>query len=269
MTTDFPRNLLYLCGDYRSISEVCRRLGVNRTQFNKYLSGRIAPSRHSMRRIANFFGVEEYELHLPHANFVALLDIPTRPGRRERRNFLSSGLDAVLALSNGPELVRYVGYYFEYYFAMSVPGRVLRSLIQIDRRDGQFPYVRTERLGTPGTPGRFPHNRYHGLALFLKDRIFLVDYEVLTGNEITLTSLFPSYADRVTRLGGLKAGVSAREGRHPAATRVLLEYIGPRINVNAALRQLGYLDPCEVEVSIVERIDNSVSMPCLFVAQPS
>jgi transcriptional regulator with XRE-family HTH domain len=268
MSTDFPRNLLYLCGDYRSIAEVCRRLGVNRTQFNKYLSGKIAPSRHSMRRIAKFFGVEEYELHLPHADFVALLTIPIRPGG-DRNNFLASSLDAVLALSSSRELGRYAGYYFEYYFAMSVPGRVLRSLIHIDQHDGQFPYVRTERLGTPGSPGRYPHNRYHGLVLFLKDRIFLVDYEVLTGNEITLTSLFPSYTDRVTRLGGLKAGVSAREGRHPAATRVLLDYIGPRINVKAALRQLGYLDPGDVEEGIVERIDNAMSIPSLFIAQPS
>jgi transcriptional regulator with XRE-family HTH domain len=269
MSTDFPQNLLYLCGDYRSISEVCRRLGVNRTQFNKYLTGKIVPSRHSMRRIANFFGIEEYELHLPHANFVALLNTPVRRGSGEHKSFFASSLDTVLALSSRQDLERYAGYYFEYYFAMSAPGRVLRSLIHIGQRDGQFPYVRSERLGVPGKAGRNPHNRYHGLTLFLKDRIFLVDYEVLTGNEITLTSLFPSYADRVTRLSGLKAGVAAREGRDPAATRVLLEYLGPRINRIGVLRQLGYLDPSAVDDSILRRIDNAISLPSLFIAKPT
>lgn len=269
MSTDLPRNLSYLCGYYRSIAEVCRRLSINRTQFNKYLSGKVAPGRHSMRKISDLFGVEEFELHLPHAQFVSLLNAPGRGAPTGRRGPIDADLDALLALSNRAELERYVGYYYEYYFAMSVPGRVLRSLISIGKSGGQFVYVRTERLGEPGRPGRQPHNRYRGIVLFLKDRIFLVDYEELTGNEITMTSLYPSYADRVTSLAGLKAGVAAREGRDPAATRVLLDFLGPRINLASAIRQLGYLDRAEVDSRIVARIDNCPTVPDLFIGKPN
>lgn len=58
-------NLKLLTGYYKSVAEVCRRLEINRQQFNKYLNGSTLPSRHTFQRICNFFGVEDYELLLP------------------------------------------------------------------------------------------------------------------------------------------------------------------------------------------------------------
>jgi len=55
-------NLGYACSLYPSITHVCRRIGINRQQFNKYLAGRARPSRSNMRRICNFFGLTEAEL---------------------------------------------------------------------------------------------------------------------------------------------------------------------------------------------------------------
>lgn len=40
MNENFARNLRLLCSYYKSIAEVCRRLEINRAQFNRYLSGR-------------------------------------------------------------------------------------------------------------------------------------------------------------------------------------------------------------------------------------
>ena len=36
-------NLRLLSSYYKSVAEVCRRLDINRQQFNKYLSGQTAP----------------------------------------------------------------------------------------------------------------------------------------------------------------------------------------------------------------------------------
>lgn len=41
---DLPENLRVLYSYHSSIAEVCRRLGVNRSQFNRYLSGQTQPS---------------------------------------------------------------------------------------------------------------------------------------------------------------------------------------------------------------------------------
>ncbi|APG45628.1 helix-turn-helix domain-containing protein [Phaeobacter porticola] len=42
--TDLSSNLRLLCCYGRSVSEVCRRIGINRQQFNKYLTDQTTPS---------------------------------------------------------------------------------------------------------------------------------------------------------------------------------------------------------------------------------
>jgi transcriptional regulator with XRE-family HTH domain len=64
-TTNFTANLKRVASYYPSISEMCRKLEINRHQFMKYLSGASFPSRYTMRRICDFFGVDEYEILLP------------------------------------------------------------------------------------------------------------------------------------------------------------------------------------------------------------
>src|SRR3990167_1650933 len=66
-------NLKLLCSHYRSIAEVCRKLAINRAQFNKYLSGQSRPTAHNLKRICDFFGVEAYELNLPGEQFAHLI----------------------------------------------------------------------------------------------------------------------------------------------------------------------------------------------------
>ena len=80
--------------------------------------------------------------------------------------------------------------------------------------------------------------RYLGAAFYLQDRLFLMDYESLTGNEMSQTILIPSFKSRITRLNGLKTGVSSGDRRTPACTRVVWEYLGPQINRVNAYRQV-------------------------------
>ena len=68
---DYRMNLQFCCDHYRSVSEVCRRLKINRQQFNRYLMGSATPSRHNHKLISDFFGLEEDELFGPHAAFAA------------------------------------------------------------------------------------------------------------------------------------------------------------------------------------------------------
>ena len=60
--TALSRNLRLLTGYATSVSEVCRGTGVNRTQYHRYLSGAGEPALRSLRRICDYFGVEEHEI---------------------------------------------------------------------------------------------------------------------------------------------------------------------------------------------------------------
>lgn len=54
----FGANLRLLCHDYSSISALARELGINRTQFNRYLSGESFPRPDVLARICDFFSVD-------------------------------------------------------------------------------------------------------------------------------------------------------------------------------------------------------------------
>src|SRR5262245_55043078 len=54
-----PENLRTLCERAGTVSDMCRKIGINRQQFNKYLAGTHAPSKSNLRAIASFFGLSE------------------------------------------------------------------------------------------------------------------------------------------------------------------------------------------------------------------
>jgi len=54
----FGENLRLLSAGYDSVASLCRDLGINRTQFNRYLSGESFPRPDVLHRICQFFGVD-------------------------------------------------------------------------------------------------------------------------------------------------------------------------------------------------------------------
>lgn len=64
----FGANLRLLAKQYRSISDLSRQLGINRTQFNRYLSGESFPRPDVLDRICDFFGVDARILLEPAEN---------------------------------------------------------------------------------------------------------------------------------------------------------------------------------------------------------
>lgn len=260
MHEDFGRNLRLLCSYYKSVAEVCRRLHINRPQFNRYLNGRFKPSANTLRRFCEFFGVEEHEILLPHSQFQRLVQVRPHTQVTDTQELPESEHFAHLAPLSGSHLERYLGYYFEYYLSMACPGKLLRTLICFEKRGAKIYYQRTERL-IEHPSEKACHGIYLGIAHFLTDRIFMVDYESLTGHEITQTILFPSFKNRVSRLTGLKLGVSGSGERMPCCARVLYEHLGTRVNLRKALGLCGLyeLDAPEIDDSIRNAVCNEMS----------
>lgn len=259
MSEHLGHNLKLLCSHYRSIAEVCRKLGLNRAQFNKYLSGQSRPTPYNLKRICDFFGVEEYELGLPAEQFAEL--VGARGGESDQPAAGDPLLELLRPLrDHSSSLARYCGYYFEYSNCMSVPGTVLLSLVHLWEEDGNFLFERQERqersASTDVQAEDWVRCRYLGAAFQLQDRLFLIDYESLTLNEMSQTILIPSYKSRITRLNGLKTGVSSGDRRNPACTRVVWEYLGSEINRISAYRQVRLYRPDDprIDADIRQRL---------------
>ncbi len=257
MAEHFGENLKLLCSHYRSIAEVCRKLTINRAQFNKYLSGQSRPTPYNLKRICDFFGVEEYELGQPPEQFARLIGARgTTPGKVSEGDPLLELLQPLR--DNAGNLSRYCGYYFEYSNCMSVPGFILLSLVHLREERGTYLFERQERQERTraGEAEDWVRCRYLGAAFALQDRLFLLDYESLTVNEMSQTILIPSYKSRITRLNGLKTGVSSGDGRNPACTRVVWEFLGPEINRVNAYRQIMLYRPDDprIDADIRQRL---------------
>ena len=70
----FGSNLRTLARDYASISELSRQLGINRTQFNRYLSGESFPRPDVLARICLFFKIDARILLEPVEHIQSVVD---------------------------------------------------------------------------------------------------------------------------------------------------------------------------------------------------
>lgn len=262
--TDLARNLHYLAAHYRSVADVCRRIGINRQQFNKYLSGTTAPSMHNFKRIADFFGVDEGEMLLPHEEFVKIvmhrpigLDVP-----EVLRVFLHDSRHKFAQSSKA--MKRYYGYYHAYFQSPAWPNGILRSLYAISG-DDTLTYVKSvERLAWSHKHDHEPFvHKYQGLGLFDSNRLYFFECQPLLTSIYSMTVLYPSNRSRITTLSGLVTSVTGGASRKPFASRIVFERLDDQQDLRLALGQCGVyrFDSEDIDPDIRDRIDNSVTGP--------
>jgi transcriptional regulator with XRE-family HTH domain len=265
---NFSRNLKLLCGFYSSISEVCRRLDINRTQFNRYLAGGSRPSEYLLNRIADFFSVARDSLFLPPEKFRLMVE--ARPRSTSTAPLPFQRAVELLQAASRSDIQQYFGFYYDYYFSMAEPGQVLRAFVHIFPYANGVYYKRFERIPSKKRSKHFVC-KYLGTAFFLSDRLFLVDYESLTRNEITLSVYYPTYRVSVSSLAGVKLGVAANDQRQMKCARSIMESLGKTTDTRRALGSCGLFPPDHKSIPswVIEMIDNSRPLdPFHFIGVP-
>lgn len=257
--SDISENLVLLCSYQRSIADVCRRIGINRQQFNKYLNGQSFPSQRNLRRICDHFGVSPSEMLMPPARLEQMIVL--RGGRSKEkpgRDLFLRHLDRLQAASQ--PLDRYVGFYFRYFYSFGNKGLIIRSLASITRENDRFLWKNIEILRDPESGQRTGMNKYEGTILYLADRIHFIEYETMQLNSITQMTLYPSYQQRLDYLVGIQTGGPTRRGRKPGASRVALEYLGPSLNIRRALGEIGLFHPENPSLrrEIIDAVENDI-----------
>jgi len=256
---NFVANLKYLCAQYESVSGICRGMKINRQQFNKYLTGQSYPSLKNLRRITDFFGVDEYEILLPHEEFVRRI----APHRHEAdTGQLLSRLFEQLSLPGreaSDALRRYCGDYAVYFCTPVWSNHLVRSLTRIYQVEQNTYTKNIERLTVEGERGTSSVvQKFHGVATYLVDRINILEYEVNSRELVTHTVLYPSHRRQMRYLTGILLTISSGGNRQPFASRVVYEYLGPGVNLREELRscRLYPLDSEQVPADVRRRIGN-------------
>ncbi|WP_181178373.1 helix-turn-helix transcriptional regulator [Mesorhizobium sp. B4-1-3] len=250
------QNLAFLCSYYPSIAAVCRRLQINRQQFNKYLSGQTWPSRRNMRKICDFFGVSEGELLMEHQRFAEIVGLRRRPLPIQPTDVMAH---VEQLYQHSGDLGRYVGYYFRYFYSFGYAGKIIKCLVIIYEKDGRYFWRCLERLATVGKQG-VKTTKYAAALLLLGDRIFALEYETFLKSSVTEVILYKSYHPSVAYLIGVQTGMPLLRGRRPAASLVLLEYLGKSVDQKKALRACGLFneDDSAIDPSIRSLITNRI-----------
>lgn len=208
-----------------NISAVCRRLGINRQQFNKYLTGQHLPSQVNINAICDYFDVTFADLISP--------DMPL-PERQHPSELLagyqafanSSLLQAVIATSEADKLEQFCGTYYKYHYSSIYRGDIVRAVTAIyPIGDGVFGYSNLERFPNKNNPKHHDYVfKYHGYVFMLDGRLFMADLEAMQKNEITFSIYTPLARNPVKFFFGVTSGVASNLYREPYTSKSVLSF---------------------------------------------
>ncbi len=241
---DFAANLRFLCERQGTISNLCRRIGLNRQQFNKYLSGLHLPSPQNLRLIANFFGLgvgvlfsdpEEFRTLIEGNFFHVMENLRKSP---ELNTFIST-----VAVATKVDASDYVGRYDRYQYSSIYKGRVLKSAFCVYQSGDFLQHYYIERFPSHDDPKKTEYVfKYYGFAFPVSERLFTVDFEGIQRNEFTFGTFVPVHRNAKLFMFGIASGIAANMFRQPYATRVALHYRGPGLIKREHIKELSVLE---------------------------
>lgn len=247
-------NLAYLARSFESVSEFCRRLEINRQQFNKYVAGQHLPAQKVLQKIARFFAMEPEDIFRHPDEFRAFFD-----GRDVGLPFDLKGAPELLkmlpALKSSDEGLRgMLGVYYRYHQSSIYKGKILRAVTWLYHRDHTTRYVTVERFPLQDGSGKPGYTfTYHGFCLLLGDRIFLVDSESKQRNELTFSILTPQHRRPNRFFYGLYSAVASSSFRQPFSTRIVFQHLSQGRLARHHLRSATVLAPDDAALPVEVR----------------
>ncbi|WP_170381930.1 helix-turn-helix domain-containing protein [Ruegeria atlantica] len=242
-----------------NISAVCRRLGINRQQFNKYLTGQHMPSQVNLNAICDYFGVTFSDLITPD------MEIPERKHPSELlagyQAFTKSNLlQTVIRTSETDRLKQFCGTYYKYHYSSIYRGDIVRAVTSIYPLDEDvFGYTNLERFPNKNNPEKHDYVfKYHGFVFMLDGRMFMADLESLQQNEITFSIYTPIARNPVKFFFGVTSGVASNLYREPYTSKSVLDFRAPTKPAKSDWKAATVLPPDDerLPVEAMEYLDN-------------
>ena len=233
MSSNFSDNLRTLCAEHGSVAQICRAIGINRQQFNRYLSGKSMPSAHNLRRIARHFSIPEAELFAPAGEFYDQIVGGTQgSSHNPAERFVDPFRD------QNRNLKRYLGFYHAYFCTPSWDGVIFCSLVRVSEKDG-FIQSRTLEIATAPDQSVRQISRYHGLVTLRGNRIFITEHEQAREGSVAQTILFSAHRQQLKYLRGMTMGVAWRPYPRPYAAKAIWKRIEERVTAREAINACG------------------------------
>ena len=232
---NFARNLRALCSRKPSVSHVCRDIGINRQQFDRYLRAKALPSANTMRRICEYFGIDEEalrdspdQLRLRIDSFAPMLETPLERALRPEPGEMAH-------LSN------YTGLYHYFFLSPSWPGKIQCGLTSISNVDGE---IRSRYLGRVWDPDfrKIIRSRFTGRVVLRGDRIFILEHSSRLADSFGQTILYAAHQHRSNYITGMCFGIDWPPQRAPFCSPVIMKRISSTRDLREEVRACGLYD---------------------------
>jgi len=234
-------NLRALCAERGSIAQCCREAGINRQQFNRYITGEAIPNRANLQKICRYFGTSETELFrapdeaAQHNSLSALITAKDFNPRKIIDNLNKTRPASI------PD-----GSYFVYY-RMPTPEVAIARSVMFVRTDGpQKTFRRITNIAAHGSAKwRYFQGDHKGIVLERRHWLNFVGIAEDGNDEPSLISV-----QRVEVLPPLYVGTALVYGiAGPLALPVVLEPLDADITPRQALRGCKIISLDSAEVS--------------------
>jgi transcriptional regulator with XRE-family HTH domain len=219
----FGSNLRTLSRAYPSISELSRQLGINRTQFNRYLAGESFPRPDVLARICVFFGVDARVLLEPVDRLGASNSMLNGP---ELANYLGAGTEL-------PEDVFPTGFYRFSRRSFVSPDNYVIGLTRVWRNGMNGTFIRgfeaREAMRQQGLPMTSELREFRGLVLRLENGIGLM----ISRRRVQTSSfnfLHPVSSFENNFWSGYVTRTVPENAESERVTRMVYEYVGTGID---------------------------------------
>jgi transcriptional regulator with XRE-family HTH domain len=230
---NFSTNLRHICAERISVAQICREIGINPQQFNRYLSGAGMPSAHNLRRICLYFELSEQDILSSSDHFVALRGRLNKNNPTVYKDPFANAFPGDLY-----RLRQFVGVYHIHFLSPAWPGSINIGVTFLDERDGQV-NVRSVERGLGPERETLQRSRSDGRASYHGSRIFLVEFERDHEGSISETILYPAHRQQRTYLRGMTIGIAWRPRRMPYSSRVIWKRADNNLSAKDLLRRCG------------------------------
>jgi transcriptional regulator with XRE-family HTH domain len=255
----FAANLRERCHALGTIAEACRGAGINRQQFNKYLSGASLPNSRTLKRICAYLQVSEESLFSSAGLTPSAQTASSATGMQWTVPASTIPLDTdgaveeivtliAKSLTRSQQATIKPGNYYCYFPVQNVPGFVVRSLLQIWKSQHSTVFKRLTLFRSPENAAKIlAVGRHRGLVVESAQNTYFLGLDARTKQDLSLivTENQKIATSSVSRgLGIIRGGSSV------FCCHVCLEHLSPtQASSRDVIAQLGILSATDPSLS--------------------
>ena len=232
------KNLREFCLQRGSILKVCREIGINRQQFNRYLNGETIPRKEMIQKICDYFEISAFQLFCPpDSDYLFAVKGDNIAARPEFSEFINS-------IEKVDEKRLPAGMYYAYTITSKDSSRIVRSLTIVKH---QHNYTHFRRLVGHAENRQSPWYRskrdHQGIILERSNFFYFAAVDKLNAHAPTLMIMHWAPVNRLLSGSGT---VLTRSGSE--IVKIVMEPIDENITVKSALKKCVSLETISEEI---------------------